>query len=185
MNTATALILIGVLIVVAIGVWYFLMERRSRGLRTRFGPEYERAVHDYGDRSRAENALLERQRRREKIEVHSLTPAQREKFYDQWRQVQARFVDDPAGSIQEADQVVCDVMKTRGYPMSEFESRAEDLSVDYPHVVRNYRLAHDIAMRHEKGQATTEDLRKALVYYRDLFDELLEAHVAGTHEVRR
>jgi hypothetical protein len=99
--------------------------------------------------------------------------------------VQAHFVDDPAASIQEADRLVMDVMRARGYPMSEFEHRAEDLSVDHPHVVRNYRAAHAIALQHETGQASTEDLRKALVYYRDLFDDLLEARMAGHKEHRR
>ena len=184
MTTATALILIGILIVVAILAWYFLRERRTASLRAKFGPEYHRALNEFGSRDRAEDALVARQRRMAKIQVHPLSAGQRERFADQWHVVQTRFVDDPAASIHEADQLVCDVMRTRGYPMSEFEHRADDLSVDHPNVVRDYRAAHEIALRHEQGQATTEDLRKALVYYRSLFDELLESS-AQPQEVRR
>jgi hypothetical protein len=111
---------------------------------------------------------------------HSLSIHERERFGEEWHNVQACFVDDPATSIREADRLVCDVMKARGYPMADFERRAEDLSVDYPHIVRKYRTAHMIALRHETGRASTEEVRQALVYYRDLFDELLEAHVTAS-----
>ena len=121
----------------------------------------------------------------EKFHIHPLSAHERERFGDQWHDVQSQFVDNPAGSIQNADHLVCDVMIARGYPMSDFDHRADDLSVDHPQVVQNFRAAHAIAMRHETGQASTEDLRKALVYYRDLFDELLEAHATGAREVRR
>ena len=130
-------------------------------------------MREFGNRPKAEDALAARQKRMEKIQVHPLSHEERDRFADQWHDIQARFVDDPPGSIEQADRLVCDVMKARGYPMSEFEHRAEDLSVDHPHVVRNYRAAHQIAMRHEQGQASTEDLRQGLVYYRDLFDELV------------
>ena len=182
--TGIALIIIAV-IVVAILAWYLMRERRTSRLRSRFGPEYEYAMREFGNRPKAEDALAAREKRMEKIHVHPLSNEDRDRFSDQWHDVQARFVDDPAASITEADRLVCDVMKARGYPMSEFEHRAEDLSVDHPHVVRNYRAAHDIAMRREQGQASTEDLRQGLVYYRDLFDELLEAQVAGHREQRR
>jgi len=182
--TGIALIIIAV-IVVAILAWYLMRERRTSRLRSRFGPEYEYAMREFGNRPKAEDALAAREKRMEKIHVHPLSNEDRDRFSDQWHDVQARFVDDPAASITEADRLVCDVMKARGYPMSEFEHRAEDLSVDHPHVVRNYRAAHQIAQRHDKGQASTEDLRQGLVYYRDLFDELLDAHVAGHREHKR
>jgi hypothetical protein len=122
----------------------------------------------------------------DKIRIHQLAPEERDRFAAEWHNVQGRFVDDPPESIEEADRLVCDLMRARGYPMSDFDRRAADLSVDHPHVVRNYRAAHDIAMRREKGEASTEDLRKALVYYRDLFDELLGTPVAASpREVRR
>jgi hypothetical protein len=122
----------------------------------------------------------------EKIHIRPLPPDQRERFAEQWHDVQARFVDDPEGSIAQADTLVNEVMQARGYPMGDFESRAEDISVDHPHVVRYYRAAHAIATRRGRGEASTEDLRKAVVYYRDLFDELLGVHAhAGTREERR
>jgi len=185
MTTATLLVILGVVIVAAIVALYFLRQERSKKLRTRFGPEYEHAVQQYGGQTKAEDALIARQKRLEKAHIKSLSHPERERFAVQWHDVQSEFVDDPARSIADADRLVSEVMTARGYPMLEFENRAEDLSVDYPHVVRNYRAAHAIAARHEKGQASTEDLRQALVYYRDLFDELLEAHVAGPKEVRR
>ena len=184
--TATGIVLIVVAVaVIAILGWYLMRERRSKQLRSRFGPEYEFAMREFGDKSRAEDALAKREKRREKIHVRPLSHEEHDRFAGEWHEVQSRFVDDPPGSIEEADRLVNNVMRTRGYPMSQFEHRAEDLSVDYPHVVRNYRAAHEIAERHERGEATTEDLRKAFVYYRDLFDELLEAGVAGHREHRR
>jgi hypothetical protein len=184
--TTTGIVLI-IIAVIAIGVlaWYLIRERRTKELRSRFGPEYEFAVREFGNRPKAEDALAARQKRMEKLNVHPLSHEEHDRFAEQWHELQARFVDDPSGSIEQADRLVCDVMKARGYPMSEFDHRAEDLSVDHPHVVRNYRAAHQIAMRREQGQASTEDLRQGLVYYRDLFDELLEAHVAGRREQRR
>lgn len=179
-----AMIIIAVL-VIAVALWYLVREQRSKRLRSRFGPEYDFAMREFGSRPKAEEALAARERRMEKIHVHPLSHEDHVRFADRWHDVQARFVDDPAISIEEADRLVSEVMRARGYPMSEFEHRAEDLSVDHPHVIRNYRAAHAIAVRHEQGQASTEDLRQALVYYRDLFDELLEARMAGPREHRR
>jgi len=166
-------------------VWYALRQQRSKKLRTHFGPEYDHAVRKFGGRTQAEEALAARQKRMEKFHIHPLSAHERERFTDQWHNVQSQFVDDPPGSIREADRLVCDLMVARGYPMSDFERRAEDLSVDYPVVVRNFRAAHAIALRHEKKEASTEDLRQALVYYRDLFDELLETHMAGSRGGKR
>ena len=181
--TETGIILMVVTVaVIAVLAWYLLRERRSKHLRSRFGPEYEYAVREFGDRTKAEQALDKREKRREKLNIRPLSHEDHVRFADQWHSLQGRFVDDPSASIQEADRLVCDVMRARGYPMSEFEHRAEDLSVDHPHVVRNYRAAHAIAQRNESGGADTEELRKALVYYRDLFDELLEARMAGRNE---
>jgi hypothetical protein len=185
MTTTGIVLIIIAVIAVAVLAWYLMRERRTKELRSRFGPEYDHAVREFGDRPKAEDALAARQKRREKLNIHTLSNDERDRFANNWHELQARFVDDPSGSIEDADRLVCDVMKARGYPMSEFEHRAEDLSVDHPHVVRNYRAAHQIAMRREQGQASTEDLRQGLVYYRDLFDELLEAHVAGHREQRR
>jgi hypothetical protein len=184
--TATSIILLIVAVaVIAVLAWYLAGERRSKRLRSRFGPEYDHTLREIGSRPQAEAALERREGRVEKFHIRSLSRDQHDSFAQDWHDVQARFVDDPPGSINQADRLVCDVMRARGYPMSDFERRAEDLSVDHPLVVRNYRAAHTIAMRHEKGQASTEDLRQALVYYRDLFDDLLEAHAMGPRGTTR
>jgi hypothetical protein len=179
------IIAVAVLIALAVLAWYLMRERRSSRLRSRFGPEYDHTVREIGSRPEAEEALARRERRVERIHVHSLSRGEHDRFAQDWHDVQSRFVDDPPGSIEDADRLVSDVMRARGYPMSDFERRAEDLSVDHPHVISNYRAAHRIALQHEKGKASTEDLRQALVYYRDLFDDLLEAHAAGPRETRQ
>jgi hypothetical protein len=169
------ILIVGVIILAGLG-FFLYRERRTKTLRQHFGPEYDHALHEYGSQPKAEQALEARQRRREKLHIQPLPLHEREQFSERWHDVQTRFVDDPSASIRQADELVMQVMKARGYPVADFDHRAEDLSVDHPGVVRNYRAAHLIAMRHEKGDASTEDLRQALVYYRDLFDELLEAH---------
>ncbi len=178
MTTTATVILIIVIAVIAIAALGFFVwrSRRSRALRSRFGPEYDRAVREFGGRPRAEDELVARQRRVENIPIRALTTSQREDFAERWHIVQARFVDDPSQSIREADRLVNNVMLARGYPMEDFERRAQDISVDHPQVVRNYRAAHTSAMRAARGEGTTEDLRRGIVYYRDLFDELLETH---------
>jgi hypothetical protein len=177
MNTNVA-ILIGVIVVavviIAVLAFLYFRQRRSTALRSRFGPEYEHAVRQYGSRSSAEQALADRQRRVENIPIRTLAPVERDRFAERWRRIQAEFVDDPTASIRDADALVNETMRARGYPMGEFESRAEYLSVDHPAVIRNYRAAHAIAVRNEQGDATTEELRNGLVYYRDLFEDLLE-----------
>lgn len=179
MSTA-AIVILFVVILAAVGLaLYAWQTQRSKRLRSRFGPEYDQAIREYGTRTKAERSLEARQERVQRIRIRPLSELERDQFAEQWRKVQSAFVDDPVQSIQQADGLVCEVMKVRGYPMAEFDRRAEDLSVDHPRVVRNYRSAHDIAMRVEDKATSTEDLRQALVYYRDLFDELLEAHVSG------
>lgn len=183
-TTSIVIILVAVIVVAAIA-FYLLRERRSKQLRSQFGPEYDRALREHGSRAKAEQALVNRQRRLEKIHIRPLTPEERDRFAAEWHQTQSRFVDDPPDAIRKADRLVYEVMQVRGYPMADFERRAENLSVDHPRVVHNYRSAHEIAVREVKGQTTTEDLRKAVVYFRDLFDELVEAPVTGAREVRR
>ena len=178
MTASTLTIIVAVAIVFVVLVWFLGRQRRSSKLRSQFGPEYEHAVREYGSPFKAEDALAARQKRMEKIHVHSLAVNERDAFATQWHDVQSRFVDDPLGAIEKADQLVFDVMRARGYPMSDFERQADDLSVNHPEVVRNYRAAHAIAVQRDRGHLTTEDLRRALVHYRDLFDELLEAHPA-------
>jgi FtsZ-interacting cell division protein ZipA len=160
--------------VIAVVGFFVSRKRRSQQLRQRFGPEYDRVVKKEGEVGRAEGVLELRAKRREEFELRPLPEAPRADFSDRWRIMQSQFVDDPKGSVTRADQVVSELMASRGYPMADFEQRAADISVDHPVVVENYRAAHDIALRHSRGQASTEDLRKAMVHYRSLFDELLQ-----------
>jgi hypothetical protein len=174
-------VVVGVLVLAALA-WVVMQRKRSQELRTRYGPEYERTVNQVGDVRRAESELVKRQERVEHLDIRPLHADQRIGYLQQWRAVQARFVDDPKGACSEADRLVEDVMKMRGYPVSDFEQRAADLSVHHPRVVENYRAARDIALRHRRGQATTEDLRQAMVHYRGLFEDLLEDR---EHEAER
>ena len=151
-----------------------LTRRRTSELRERFGPEYDRTVEERGGRRPAEAELASRVERRERLEIRHLSSESRERYLESWQQVQAEFVDEPAGAVNKADRLVTAVMDDRGYPMDEFERRAADISVDYPQVVERYRSAHGIARKNEEGEATTEDLRQAMKHYRALFEELLE-----------
>ena len=166
-------LVIAVIVVLAIA-WAAMRRRRSAQLRERFGPEYDRVLQKEGDARKAEGVLEFREKHRQKFKIRPLTAADRSSFAIRWNEVQARFVDDPRGAVTVADSLVTDVMQARGYPIGEFEQRAADISVDHPVVVENYRAAHEIAMRHSSGRASTEDLRQAMVYYRLLFQELLE-----------
>jgi hypothetical protein len=160
---------IAVIVIVAL----IAMQRRKAALRQRFGAEYDRTVRERGSERNAVAALQEREKRVEKFHIRKLDPAEREKYAERWRIVQSSFVDDPRGSVIDADETVASLMGELGYPMADFEQRAADLSVDHPHVVENYRAAHDIAVRHRQGRASTEDLRQAMIYYRSLFEDLL------------
>ena len=179
MSTISLIVLIGVILLVAIAVWGFLLQRRSTKLRGKFGPEYQTAINEYGGRARAEKALERRAERTEKYHIRSLSKEEQQRFTEEWRHTQARFVDDPPLAIREADHLVSEVMRMRGYPMADYDRRVEDLSVDHPDVIRTYRTAHQIALTEQEGRATTEDLRRAMVYYRELFDELLETYPAA------
>jgi hypothetical protein len=130
-------------------------------------------VQEHRDPKLAETVLAEREKRVSQFEIRALPPAERDRYAQQWAFVQKKFVDDPKAAVNEADKLVTDVMTARGYPMAEFNQRAADISVNYPNAVANYRAAHEIVLRHGRGQASTEDLRKAMVHFRSLFDELL------------
>jgi FtsZ-interacting cell division protein ZipA len=176
MNQNQILILVVVIAVIAVAAIAFVTarKRRSAKLRERFGPEYDRVLQKEGDARKAEGVLEFREKRREKFTLHPLSEADKSSFDVRWREVQSRFVDDPRGAVTVADGLVTEVMQKRGYPIGEFEQRAADISVDHPVVVENYRAAHTIALRHSSGQASTEDLRQAMVHYRALFQELLD-----------
>lgn len=170
------LIAVAILLVAAI-VWLFAARRKSTTakLRKKFGPEYDRAVGIHGAGRKAELKLEDREKRVEKFKIRELDPVERDGYLKQWGTVQSHFVDSPKGAVTEADELISSLMKTRGYPVSEFDQRAADISVDHPRVMENYRSAHEIAVRVGKDEATTEDLRMAMIYYRSLFEELAQA----------
>jgi len=171
----TLIVILVVAVLVVIGIALMVMRSRQRDrLREHFGGEYEHQVEaSGGSKLKAEAELLKREKRVEKLNIRELSPADRDAFADEWQKVQARFVDDPERSIALADALVAEVMKARGYPVQDFEQRAADISVEHPKLVENYRAAHEIAVRHSRGAAGTEDLRAAFLGYRSLFDELL------------
>lgn len=180
-------IVIGVLVALAVVVIAVVLtqKRRSDQLHSKFGPEYERLVRMTGDARHAESELADRIDRVKQLHIKPLDEHHREQFADAWRADQARFVDDPKGAVVEADRLVADLMQFRGYPVGDFEQRAADVSVDHPHVVENYRIAHDIALREQRGEASTEDLRVAMVHYRALFEDLLETDHPEPREAHR
>lgn len=172
----TAWIIIAVAAVALIGLAAYLWsrKRRSEHLRHRFGPEYDHEVEARGDRTKAEHELAKREKRVSKLEIRPLDPGERETFVGRWKDVQAMFVDDPARAVGSADSLLADVMRARGYPVRDFDQRAGDISVDHPRVVEHYRAGHDIAVRHDRGEAGTEELRQAMIHYRELFEELVD-----------
>jgi len=176
------LIVVVVVLLAIVGVLAY-QRRRSAQLQQGFGPEYDRAVEEHGDQRAAESELLERRQRRSRFEVRPLGAAARDRYAERWRATQAQFVDQPASALGDADTLVAEVMRDRGYPVEDFEQRAADVSVDHPTVVEHYRKAHAI---HTRSRASTEDLREAMLHYRALFDELLEPpqRERETQEVR-
>ena len=170
-----ALAVLVILIIVAVVVMYERKRKRATAdLRKKFGPEYDRAVLVHGSERKAQAKLEDREKRIEKLTLRDLDPAEHERFSKRWDSIQARFIDSPKGAVAEADDLVSSLMKTCGYPVSDFDQRASDISVAYPRVVENYRSAHAIALRVGKDAATTEDLRTAMIHYRSLFEELVQ-----------
>jgi hypothetical protein len=171
------IIVLVIALVAAIGaaIWLFMRNRQTSALQDRFGPEYDRALETHHDQREAERELRQREERIEHLNIRPLEREERARFADHWQAVQSRFVDDPTGATDEADELVGEVMAARGYPVGDFEQRAADVSVNHPRVVEHYRAAHAIALRNARGDADTEQLRQALVHFRALFEELLEA----------
>ena len=169
--------LIAVAVVVAamivIAAYLLYRQRRTHRLQQRFGPEYAATVKKLGSKAKAEAELQEREKRVEKLEIVALTPAETYRFTQSWTRLQSSFVDDPKGVLVQADQLVRELLLKRGYPVADFERRAADISVDHAEVVNHYRAAQVIVSRDQRGQADTEELRKAVVHFRALFDELL------------
>ena len=179
-DTQTWIILAGVVVLalIALAVWFSYKKKQSHRLQERFGPEYGRTVDELGGRTKAESELKAREKRVERLDILPLTPAEAARFSQDWNALQGRFVDNPKSAVVQADQLVRELMLKRGYPMGDFERRAADISVDHPAVVDYYRAAQAIAVRDKRGEADTEELRKAVVLYRALFDELLEVREA-------
>lgn len=163
------------LVVAGVIAWTASRAMRSRKLREKFGPEYDYTMKQVGDRRAAEQALEERENRVSKLNIRALDPNEWEHYHERWIEIQSEFVDKPSESVQEANQLIKNVMAARGFPVADFEQRVADISVLYPDFVSNYRRAHAIALKNQQeGGASTEELRQAMVYYRSLFEELLE-----------
>ena len=168
------IVIAAVVVLVALALWWAMRESRSRRLQQRFGPEYDRTVAG-SNRSQAEADLRARQERVEELDLRPLSRPDHDRFAAEWTKVQAEFVDHPVEAVAGADRLIQDVMERRGYPVADFDRRAADLSVEHPNVVENYRSAHSIAVKETRsdGDADTDALRKAMIRYRSLFDELL------------
>ena len=180
MSTWVWVIIVAAIVIVAVLILSAAIQRRrSDLLRSGFGPEYERTVDRTGDRKAAEADLRERQHRHDELELRPLAARARKGFIDAWQGTQAEFVDDPSSAINDADRLIQNVMRDRGYPIEDFEDRAALVSVDHPMVVERYRRAHAIAVANGAGGGDTEDLRLAMQDFRALFVELVEKDTVG------
>lgn len=182
MGIATGILLIIAIVALAIAAWALTQRRKTLRLRGKYGPEYDRLAAGQRSARSAERVLEAREDRVSKFRIRSLTEDEKTRFAAEWRIVQERFVDDPRGAVREADRLIQQALQARGYPMAEFDQQAADLSVQYPHVLENYRKAHEIAAREinrdeRRGAASTEELRKAMQYYRALFEDVLETRL--------
>ncbi|QGZ52156.1 hypothetical protein GPZ77_30740 [Streptomyces sp. QHH-9511] len=184
MSTGTLLaIIIPVVVVLALIAVAMTVARRRRRLRDRFGPEYERTVEDAGSRKAAERDLAEREKRHDSLELRPLEDRERDKYAREWNGVQEEFVDRPEDAVHDADRLVTALMRARGYPTEDFDQQVRDLSVEHGRTLEHYRAAHEINTLSSRRQATTEQLRGAMVHYRALFDELLaDGHRSGPAE---
>ena len=180
LSDPTVMAVIGVvalLVVVAI-VWVVMKQRnrrRTEQLRARFGPEYDLALREYGSRAKAEASLLDRINRVNRMTVHPLADPEREHYFAEWEAVQARFIDHPRGAVTEADEMIHSLLRARGYEGGAFDRRAADLSVHYSNLVEPYRRANAIVGRAGRNEATTEELRSAMILFRAIVEQLLEA----------
>jgi hypothetical protein len=170
------LLVTAAIILLVFGIWYYYRRASSQRLKKQFGPEYDQTVTKLQSKQRAEAELRDREKRVSKYNIVSLPRAERARYQETWISIQGRFVDQPKAAVAEADSLVQEVMQKCGYPVANFEQSVADLSVEHPHVVENYRAAGRIAQQSRHGTADTEELRQALVYYRALFDDLLEDH---------
>ena len=184
-NPVVIVLVIALVAAIAAAIWFYTRSKRTEALQERFGPEYDRALSEHHDQREAERELKAREERIDHLNIRPLEREERDRFAARWHTVQAQFVDDPTTATDEADQLVGEVMATRGYPVGDFEQRAADVSVNHPHVVEHYRAAHEIALRNARGNSDTEQLRQALVHFRALFEDLLEVAAPARTETRR
>jgi hypothetical protein len=188
MNTLTTVVVIIVVAIVVIGVALALYYRknRTRKLRARFGPEYDRVVgQEHGNKTRAEAILEERQKRIQKLNIRRLSPEESSRLSTEWKIVQELFVDRPQEALTRADSLVNEALNACGYPAGDFDQRAVDISVEHAHAVESYRNAHDVAVNARGGKATTEDLRRAMQHYRSVLEDILDVRVNQPEEVHR
>ena len=185
MNTQEIVTIILAICAIALVAVAIAEKQKVRRLRVKYGSEYQRLVEqEHGRTRRADQILDARERRVRKLRIRHLTPQECDQLSNQWRLVQEEFVDNPTAAVTRADALVTQALATRGYPMGDFEQRAADISVEHPQMVNDYRIAHDIAERDRGGNATTEELRRAMQNYRNLLENVLEAHVGHPAEVR-
>jgi len=185
LNPVMLVLIVCLVLAVGIAVWMYMQKKQTQQLRSKFGPEYDKAVGEHRDRGHAESELQKREKRVAKFHIHPLKAEDRTRYGEDWRREQSLFVDDPRAAVNHADTLVQDIMQRRGYPVGDFDQNATDLSVDHPLVVENYRIAHEIAQRQGQGLGTTEDLRKAMISYRALFEDLLDQTAEKPEEVTK
>jgi len=183
MSSTTVILLIVAIAAIAVAAWAYLERQKTLKLRNKYGPEYDRLAEEQHSARGAESILTQREKRVSKFPIRSLRDDERARFAAEWRLVQEQFVDNPRQAVARADQLINEALKARGYPMGEFEQQAADLSVQYPLVVENYRKAHQIALDDQRGAAGTEELRKAMQYYRSLFEDVLEMKITNVEHV--
>jgi hypothetical protein len=174
-SNTTTMILVAIVFLVVGGLLAMAAMRlqRTRRLRERFGPEYERLVNEAGDKQKAESELEARLAHVEALNIRSLTAEEVNRFSLEWQATQTEFVDEPLAALQKADRLIREVMKTRGYPVEDFEQRAADISVDYPELVTDYRGLHLMAVKEADDEVSTEEMRQAMVHGRALFENLV------------
>lgn len=165
-------VLIGLVLLIAIGIWLTMRQRRTATLRARYGDEYDRTLAQAGGRDAAEANLIEREKRVAALDIRPLAAQERDEFASEWRKVKSVFVDSPAEAVLHADRMLTKMLQLRGFPMTDFDRRYEDLSVNYPDTARHYRAGNAIAERQNRGEATTEELRQAMKHYETLFEDM-------------
>ncbi|NBE80427.1 hypothetical protein [Micromonospora rubida] len=183
--TQVIVIVLVVLVVVAALAVVLRQAARRRALQARFGPEYDRTVAERDSRSAAERELRDRERRHAELTLTPLTPESRARYAAAWEELQVRFVDSPAETVSDADELVGRLVAERGYPTGEFSDQAAQLSVEHARTLSHYRDAHEIRLRNERGEAGTEELRQAVVHYRTLFADLLGEDPVGSRAPER